>query len=144
MGGGGAGFCGLFRGLGGWRVLWTVLARESPEGSLLETIHRYYDSRIGLAAFVVDGDEQVVGMVSDVEARRVPKERWAATPSRAAMRPVGGIETVAPETDLATALEKMTASQQEQMPVVAEGRLVGCLGRLQIVGLLAGRGAAAG
>jgi CBS domain-containing protein len=105
---------------------------------MLETVHRYYDGGSGLCAFVVDGDERVIGMVSDVQAQRVPKERWAATTARAAMQAVDDVLTVRSDSDLGAVLDQMTASEQEQMPVVDDGRLVGCVSRLQVLAVIAG------
>src|SRR5207302_10987549 len=53
-------------------VMQTVLAKTAADSSMLETVHRYYDARSGLCAFAVDGDERVIGMVSDVQAQAVP------------------------------------------------------------------------
>ena len=115
----------------------TVLAKTPAESSMLETVHRYYDARSGLCAFVVDGDERVIGMVSDVQAQAVPKERWADTTARAAMQPVGEVLTVPSDSDLGVVLDQMTASQQEQMPVVDDGQLVGCVSRMQVLAVIA-------
>ena len=53
------------------------------------------------------------------------------------MQPVSDVLTVRSDSDLGVVLDQMTASQQEQMPVVDEGRLVGCVSRLQVLAIIA-------
>ncbi len=117
-------------------VMRTTLPAIYGTATVLETMSRYYEPRAGLCAFVVDGEERVIGMVSETETARTPKERWAVTQAGNIMRPVTAVATAAPDTDLAALLEQMDLSQQNQMPIVEDGRLIGHVGRTRILGVL--------
>lgn len=117
-------------------VMHTVLPTVPETTTVLETVGRFFDPHFGLCAFIVDDDERVLGMLSDTEAARVPKERWATTYAPQAMTPARDVHTVGPEADLATTLEQMESSRQMQIPVVDAGRIIGYVSRLRIMSLL--------
>ncbi|MDF1500042.1 MAG: site-2 protease family protein [Anaerolineales bacterium] len=81
---------------------------------------------------VVDGDE-LVGVVTLDDVRSVSKERWDEVPVRQAMTPRAQLETVDPTFDAADALQKITASDIRQLPVIEDGKLVGLLRRRDLV-----------
>jgi Zn-dependent protease/CBS domain-containing protein len=118
-------------------VMQTVLPRVEPNVDLLQAMSRFYHPRYGLCAFVVDGDERVMGMITDVQLARVPRDRWQAVPVRAAMQPAADIATTTPDADLASVLEQMDGAQQTQLPILEDGRLTGWVSRARIVTLLA-------
>jgi Zn-dependent protease len=112
--------------------------RTVPEtSSVLEAVSRHAEPGAGLCAFVVDlPGETVLGMLSDAETARVRKDRWPTTAAGTAMRPVATVATAAPDTDLATIVETMEATEQTHVPVVDEGRVVGYVSRARIAPLL--------
>lgn len=117
-------------------VMQTVLPRIEPGIDLLETMSRYFHPRYGLCAFVVDGDERVQGMVSDVELARVPRSRWPIVTASAAMQPAHAIATATPDTDLGSVLETMEEAQQTQLPILESGRVTGWVSRARLLGML--------
>ena len=125
-------------------VMRTMLPTVPETTTVLETVGRFFDPQFGLCAFVVADDERVLGMLSDPEAARVPKSRWATTLAPQAMTPAERVLTIAPETDLATALEQLETGRQMHLPVIDAGRVVGYISRLRIMNLLAAEGRAAG
>ena len=125
-------------------IMRTMLPTVPETTTVLETVGRYFDPHFGLCAFIVDGDERVLGMLSDLEAARVPKERWATTYAPQAMTPTRDVLTIEPEADLATALEQLESARQMQLPVVDAGRIVGYVSRIRIMNVLATERAAAG
>ncbi|MBF6600960.1 MAG: site-2 protease family protein [Dehalococcoidia bacterium] len=116
-------------------IMQTVLPRVAPEVDLLQAMSRYYHPRDGMCAFVVDGDEHVLGMVTDVQLARVPRDRWPSVPVGAAMQPADEIATTTSGADLASVLEEMDGSQQTQLPVLEDGRLTGWVSRARLTGL---------
>ncbi len=118
-------------------VMRTLLPTVPETTTVLEAVGRYFDPHFGLCAFIVDDDERVLGMLSDAEAARVPKERWATTYAPQAMTPTGDVQTIGPEADLATALEQLESARQLQLPVVDAGRIVGYVSRMRIMNVLA-------
>jgi Zn-dependent protease/CBS domain-containing protein len=125
-------------------VMQTVLPRVEPEVDLLQAMSRYYHPRYGLCAFVVDGDERVMGMITDVELARVPRDRWPGVPVRAAMQPAADIATTTPDADLASVLEQMDGAQQTQLPILEDGRLTGWVSRARITSMFLPQPAALG
>jgi Zn-dependent protease len=113
----------------------TVLPRIEPDVDLLQAMSRYFHPRYGMCAFVVDGDERVQGLLTDVELLRVAKERWPDVTAVMAMQPVALTATAPPDIDLASALERMDGAQQTQLPIVRDGRLLGSLSRARIVSM---------
>jgi Zn-dependent protease/CBS domain-containing protein len=124
-------------------VMRTMLPTVPETTTILEAVGRYFDPHFGLCAFVVDEEERVLGMLSDMEAARVPKDRWATTYAPQAMTPASDVQTIEPEADLATALEQLESARQLQLPVVDAGRIVGYVSRMRILNLLASEQAAA-
>jgi Zn-dependent protease/CBS domain-containing protein len=118
-------------------VMRTMLPTVPETTTVLEAVGRFFDPHFGLCAFVVDDEERVLGMLSDMEASRVPKERWATTYAPQAMTPVSSVLTISPEADLATALEQLESARQMQLPVVDAGRIIGYISRIRIMNLLA-------
>jgi Zn-dependent protease/CBS domain-containing protein len=117
-------------------VMQTVLPRVDGATNLLEAVSRYYVPQSGFCAFVVDPAETVIGMLTEVDAGRVPRDRWPLTNAASAMTPVDRLTAVAPQTDLASTLEQIDAAQQAHAPVVEDGRLVGFVTRGRIMGML--------
>ncbi|MEX2226546.1 MAG: site-2 protease family protein [Dehalococcoidia bacterium] len=124
-------------------VMRTMLPTVPETTTVLETVGRYFDPHFGLCAFIVDRDERVLGMLSDAEAARVPKDRWATTYAPQAMTPTSDVQTIGPEADLATALEQLESARQLQLPVVDAGRIVGYVSRMRIMNVLASERAGA-
>lgn len=116
-------------------IMQTVLPRVAPDVDLLQAMSRYYHPRDGMCAFVVDGDERVLGMVTEVQLARVPRDRWPSVPVGAAMQPADEIITTTSDADLASVLEEMDGSQQTQLPVLEDGRLTGWVSRARLTGL---------
>lgn len=78
------------------------------------------------AASVVRGD-QVVGLITLTDVRRVEREQWPHLPVEQVMTPLGRLQAVTPTTALLDALQLMSEAQTETLPVLQDGRLVGVL-----------------
>jgi Zn-dependent protease/CBS domain-containing protein len=123
-------------------VMRTMLPTVPETTTVLETVGRYLDPHFGLCAFIVDEDERVLGMLSDAEAARVPRDRWATTYAPQAMTPTSDVQTIGPEADLAMALEELESARQLHLPVVDAGRIIGYVSRMRIMNVLASERAA--
>jgi Zn-dependent protease len=117
-------------------IMRTELRTVPESASVLEAMGRHAEPGVGLCAFVVDGDERVAGMLTDVETGRVRKEQWPQTSAGSAMAPVHSVATAAPTTDLAAVVEVMETTGQTQIPVLEGGRLIGYVSRARIAPLL--------
>jgi CBS domain-containing protein len=87
----------------------------------------------GRRCFVVAEDGRLAGLLSVHEIKTIPKDRWAAVTVGETMTPADKVIVVDPRTDLMAALEKMDDANIAQMPVVDAGRLIGMIGREQIL-----------
>ena len=77
---------------------------------------------------VLEGD-QFVGLVCMADLRKVPRDRWDATPVRAIMTEASDVAVAWPDESAADALGKLSSRDVDQLPVVENGRLVGMLRR---------------
>ena len=83
------------------------------------------------AALVMAGD-QLRGIVTVTDAKKVPQEQWSKTTLAEIMTPAP-LQTVAPETDMTGVLELFVSSSLNQLPVVQDGQVVGLLSRADVL-----------
>lgn len=118
-----------------------VMARDcvavdgaSPVADVVEQL-----LRTGRRCYFVMDDGRVAGMLTPQEIRAVKRDRWDATPARAAMRPIDRIHKVRAEAPVWEALEIIGSEDVNQLPVLEDGRLQGVISRDQILRVLAAR-----
>jgi len=68
--------------------------------------------------------------------KETPREAWPTTTVAQVMLPAERLKPVQPDEELWTAWEEMAADEVNQLPVVAEGRLLGVLRRDDILGFM--------
>jgi CBS domain-containing protein len=91
--------------------------------------------REGRRALLVVDDQQLRGLVSITDAKKVGQEAWPTTSVGAIMtRPP--LKTIAPDTDLQTALEMLVHEGLNQLPVVRDGLALGMLSRADVLRFL--------
>jgi Zn-dependent protease len=88
------------------------------------------------AALVLDEGGEVAGLITLSDARKVPHDRWPATPVTAVMTGRPAIRSVSTETGLAEVLELMARHGLNQVPVEEEGAFVGWLDRDRVLSAL--------
>lgn len=87
----------------------------------------------GRRCFVVTEDGRLIGLLTLHEIKAIPKERWAVVTVGEVMTPADKVTAVDPKTDLLGALEKMDDANVAQMPVIESGKLLGMIGREQVL-----------
>ena len=92
--------------------------------------------RSGRRCFVVVDGGAVVGLITPHEVKQVPRERWGEVAVAEAMRPLGQLRTVTPDSSVADSLEIMAHEDVHQLPVVAGGRLEGVMSRGDVMRVL--------
>ena len=90
----------------------------------------------GRRCFPVMEDDQVFGLLTLHRIKRVPRERWATTRVEEVMIPLVELKTVRPDDDLTVVFERMTAENVNQFPVMENGRLLGMVGRDNMLAFL--------
>ncbi len=106
-----------------------------PPSMTVGQLVRDHILREGIRAFpVVDGD-RLVGIVTVTDVRNLPEEEWEERVVGTVMTRMP-LRTVAPEADLAAAVEVMATTGLNQLPVVIDGRLVGLVSRASVFRLL--------
>jgi Zn-dependent protease/CBS domain-containing protein len=83
--------------------------------------------------FPVVLNDQLVGMISLEDVRKVPREEWERTRVSDIMIPAENLDIVSPHEDANNALEKISRRDARSIPVVQSGQLVGVLRRRDIV-----------
>ncbi len=102
---------------------------------LSEVVHDYLLQR-AVRALPVVADGRLVGMATVNEIRSVPRGQWDETPVGFVMTRADDLQTVAPTDDLAKAVTVLARHDVNQLPVVANGRLVGLLSRGNVIRLM--------
>jgi Zn-dependent protease/predicted transcriptional regulator len=84
---------------------------------------------------VVTGDE-LLGMITLKDVRRVPREEWAHTSVYSVMTPFERVRAVSPREDLHRVMQIMAEADVNQVPVVEGRLLVGMVFRSDILRLI--------
>jgi Zn-dependent protease len=154
---GGAGFGGLWIAFIGWFLLSAARAssaetelRESMRGvrvgeimvhdcplvdghATLQTFVEDSLLRTGRRCFLVAEGEAIAGLITPHEVKAVARERWSSTTVYDVMRPLDQLRTVTPDTPVTDALEMIGQDDVNQLPVLANGRLLGMISRDHIL-----------
>jgi Zn-dependent protease/predicted transcriptional regulator len=128
----------LTAGLRGRRVA-ELMDRDcaTVQGHLsLQDFVNEYLLHSGSRCYVVVQDDQLTGLITPNEVKRVPRELWPQTSVQSVMRPLGQLRTVSPETPALQALEIMSSADINQLPVVSNGRLEGLFSRSHVLRIL--------
>jgi Zn-dependent protease/predicted transcriptional regulator len=115
-----------------------VMSQDVPtvtrDMSLEEYVHEVL--RTGVLTHMVIGAGKPVGLVSLQAARTVPRNEWATNSVQAVMLPIERIQWAKPDEPALAVLERMQKEDIAQMPVVADGNIVGMISRDGILRVL--------
>jgi Zn-dependent protease/CBS domain-containing protein len=122
--------------VGGARVaaLMTTEFRSTPRGVTVGQLIRDMVLPMNLRAIPVVAGDHLLGLVTIGDLRKVEQERWGATAVEEVMTAASELPALSPDDDLATALERFSATDLPLLPVVKDGRLVGLLHRESVIG----------
>lgn len=126
---------GLVADLRGHKVA-DLMQRDCPTVpgylSLRDFVDEYLLHNAG-GCFLVTQDSRVVGLVTPVQTRGVPREAWDQTSVQSIMRPLSKLVAVAPEMPADKAIELMSRENVNQLAVIADGKLQGIFSRSQLL-----------
>jgi len=125
----------MFKGVTVSEVMNSSPATVPANISLQKLVDELLLPRGWRSAFVLQGD-QLAGLITLSDIRHIPRDEWGQTPVGFAMIPVEKLHMVSPQQSLNEVLPLMVAQDVNQLPVVADGRLVGVLGREDVVRFL--------
>jgi len=103
----------------------------SPAASVESIVHESFIQR-GRRALPVCNETGLLGIVTLADVKRLPQEEWPNTPVLQIMTR-SPLEFVNQEDDLNNALRILAKNGLNQIPVMAEGRLVGLLSRSDVI-----------
>ncbi|MBI4787190.1 MAG: site-2 protease family protein, partial [Chloroflexi bacterium] len=103
-----------------------------PNLTLNELVYDYIMNTDERAFPVLEG-ERLIGLVSLVDVRQVPREQWDRTTVSHVMTPADKLTIATPREDASQALSDFASRDIRQIPVVQEGRLVGMLRRADVM-----------
>ncbi len=129
------------RAIGGVRagqVMTTDCPFVPPGTSLLEFVEGYL-LLSGRRCFVVGSAAQPRGIITLTDVRTVPRAEWAHTSVQAAMQPLHRLHAVAPNASLEDVLRLMDQYNVAQIAVVEDERVLGLIGREQLLHLIRNR-----
>ena len=118
------------------------MSRYSPsvpgDTNLAEFVEHYL-LHSGRRCYVVGSIEAPRGIITLNDVLAVPRDEWDRTSVQAAMRRVDQLHSVSPDTEIEDALRLMDEKNVAQLPVMLDGRLLGMIGRDQLISLTLNR-----
>lgn len=103
-----------------------------PSGTMISAAVTDSFMRSSEHMFPVMRGDDFIGLVCVGDVRRAPQAEWETTPVDAVMTPLDRLVTVSPTDDVSLALRKLAELDVEQLPVLADGHLVGMLERTAV------------
>lgn len=133
----------LLKGHRAGEVMTTDCTLVPPDISV-ETLVNENILTSGRRCFPVVENDRAEGLMTLHNVRSVPRDSWAFTRVREAMTPIGQVKTVTPDEDLTAVLQILTEHDINQVPVVADGKVVGIVARDNIINFIKTRTELAG
>lgn len=100
------------------------------------TIERLINENIltsGRRCFPVISNGRIEGLISIHNIRAVPRDLWSTKLARDAMTPLNDLKSVGPNEDLNTVMQILAQNDINQVPVIYEGKVIGMIGRDNII-----------
>jgi Zn-dependent protease len=107
-----------------------------PAETTLQQLVNLHILGSGFRSLVVTQGDKVIGLLTPQRIKETPRDAWPVTTVAQAMIPAAQVKPVQPDKELWMAWEEMAADGVNQLPVVADGRLLGILSRDDILGFL--------
>ncbi len=113
-------------------VMTTAFATAQPGDSILSVVDHQMVGQGERAVMIVLGG-RVMGLVTVSDVKRVPREEWGNTPVQAIMTPRDKVSTVTPATSALEVLSLLGERRLNQIPVIADGQMVGMVTRRELI-----------
>ena len=109
---------------------------EVPASAVLQELVEHHILAGGRRSFVVKDGDTVAGLLTLHHVKAVPHADWPRTTAAEVMIPTARMKWIGPDTGLAAAMKEMDSDGVNQLPVLADGRIVGMLTREAIISFL--------
>jgi Zn-dependent protease/predicted transcriptional regulator len=116
-----------------------MMTRDSPRierGTTVATFIEDFLFRTGRHCFLVMDNEMLQGIITLHEVNKTPRDQWNQICVEEIMIPLQQLRWVSPDQEIVKILEFMDREDINQVPVVEQGRLLGMVGRQEILHLL--------
>lgn len=110
----------------------TPICIASPDWSLEEAVNECF-YRYTHGGFPVMDNDELKGILTTKDLRKIPKERWKDATVKEAMTPFRRLITVNPNDPASEALIKMSKYGVGRLPVLEDGKLVGIITRSDLM-----------
>jgi Zn-dependent protease len=103
------------------------------------TLQQLVDEHIlgtGQRCFLVNQEDNIVGLATLHRIKAVPRPEWATTSVAQVMLPMEQLKRVDPDTDLWVALQKMDRDGVNQLPITRDHHVIGMLSREDVITFL--------
>lgn len=129
--------------LKGHRV-WEVMTQDCPTVSPVVTvdqlIHDYILNNAGRRCFPVVANNQLVGLITIQDIQKIPPSSRLTKTVGEVMTPFEKLKWVQPGDDLSEVLNILTVDNLNQLPVIANGNIVGMVARDNLLSFIRIRG----
>ena len=109
-----------------------------PSTSLTEFVEHFL-LQSGRRCFLVGDQTATRGIITLTDVRAVPRDQWQSTSVQAAMRPIGELCAVPPETNLREVVRMLDSKRISQVLVIKDGMVLGMIGHDQLLRLIRNR-----
>ncbi len=133
----------LLHGVSARDIMSRDLSFVPPQLSLQELVDQYF-LRSSKHAFLVGSADDLLGIICPHDVQEVPSAEWVTSRVRDAMTPREEMETFTEETEGNTILERLSARDIHQAPVMSGSQVVGILRRNELISFLQQRSALMG
>ncbi|MCL4523058.1 MAG: site-2 protease family protein [Acidobacteria bacterium] len=108
-----------------------IMSAELPTVPRSISVLDYVDEivRTGRRCHLVQGADELVGLISVHSVSKIRREEWDTTSVQAAMIPREHVHVTSPDEPVLNLLERMQTEDINQMPVVSGNRVVGLISR---------------
>jgi len=113
-----------------------VMSRAYTAISADTTLQQLIDHHIlssGRRSFIVERDEEAIGLLTVHHIKEIPREQWKTTTAAQAMTPVANLKRIQPDTEIWTAVQEMDRNGVNQLPVMTNGHCLGMLSREDLI-----------
>ncbi|PYV40754.1 MAG: peptidase [Acidobacteria bacterium] len=116
-----------------------MMTRDCPRIPPGITVAQFLEDflfQTGRHCFLIMDQDMLLGIITLHEVNKMPREHWDQTRVEEIMLPLQQLKWVSPDQDIVKILEYMDREDINQVPVVEQGRLLGMVGRHEILRLL--------